>query len=44
MDYLEMKPSEFIDLCDKFRSPHLWSRSGNQWKLKHTANLDGTED
>lgn len=44
MDYLEMKPSDFHELCDKFRSPHLWSKSGNQWKLKYTANLDGTED
>lgn len=35
MDYLEMDVEEFMELCDQFRSPHLWERHGGQWKLKH---------
>ena len=26
MDYLEIKPDHFHELCDKFRSPHLWTK------------------
>jgi N-acetyl sugar amidotransferase len=38
MNYIEMQPQQFYDLCDKFRSPHLWEKdeSGN-WKLRHTV-------
>jgi hypothetical protein len=38
MNYIEMQPQQFYDLCDKFRSPHLWGKdeSGN-WKLRHTV-------
>lgn len=35
MDYLEMKPERFLELCDKFRSPHLWEKEGGQWNLRH---------
>ncbi|MBU2025784.1 N-acetyl sugar amidotransferase [Patescibacteria group bacterium] len=44
MDYLEMKPEKFHKLCDKFRSPHLWKKVKKEWKLRHTANQDGTDD
>lgn len=44
MEYLDIKPSYFHELCNKFRSPHLWKKSGNQWKLRHTANKDGVDD
>lgn len=37
MNYIEMKPDEFHQLCDKFRSPHLWGKDENgKWKLRHT--------
>ena len=26
MDYIQMKPSQFHRLCNKFRSPHLWKK------------------
>ena len=26
----------FMDLHDRFRSPHLWSRDHGKWKLRHT--------
>ncbi len=30
-----MTRAYFDLLCDKFRSPHLWKREGNQWQLRH---------
>jgi N-acetyl sugar amidotransferase len=36
MDYLEMSPDHFHELCDKFRSPHLWTKENGSWKLRHT--------
>ena len=35
MDYIEMKPEEFMQLCDKFRSPHLWKQENGEWKLRY---------
>jgi N-acetyl sugar amidotransferase len=38
MNYLDMKPEYFHELCDKFRSPHLWIKDKNgEWKLRHTV-------
>jgi hypothetical protein len=39
-----MKKEEFYNLCDKFRSPHLWKKTGKGYKLRHTVNQDGTDD
>jgi len=44
MDYLEMKPERFMELCDQFRSPHLWNKVNGQWKLRHNVYGDGTDD
>ncbi|MGA2418313.1 MAG: N-acetyl sugar amidotransferase [Candidatus Staskawiczbacteria bacterium] len=44
MDYLEIKPERFFELCDQFRSPHLWKKVNGEWKLRHTVNKDGTDD
>lgn len=27
----------FNDLCDTFRSPHLWKKVGNDWQLRHAV-------
>jgi N-acetyl sugar amidotransferase len=35
MDYIGMDVEEFMELCDQFRSPHLWERINGNWKLKH---------
>ena len=43
LDYLEISENEFNDLCDKFRSPHLWVKL-NEYKLRHTVNCDGHDD
>jgi N-acetyl sugar amidotransferase len=37
MDYLEMDIEEFMGLCDRFRSPHLWERGSGGWKLRHRS-------
>ena len=44
MKYLDIKESSFHNLCDQFRSPHLWKKIRNNWYLRHTANNDGTDD
>jgi len=44
MEYLEMDSDHFMELCDKFRSPHLWAKVGGDWKLRHTVNRDGIDD
>lgn len=44
MDYLELKPERFYQLCDEFRSPHLWAKKGSEWKLRHNVWGGGTED
>jgi hypothetical protein len=35
MDYLGMTSDEFDQLCEKFRSPHLWSKDSGEWALRH---------
>ena len=35
LEYISMSRNEFLDLCDEFRSPHLWKIEDNEWKLRH---------
>ena len=45
MKYIEMKPSYFHELCDKFRSPHLWGLDDKgEWKLRHNVCKTGLDD
>ena len=44
MNYIGMEEEKFHDLCDSFRSPHLWKKTNLGWKLRHTVNKDGTDD
>lgn len=44
MEYIGMTKKQFLDLCDKFRSPHLWKKAGGVWKLRHTIWGGGTDD
>ncbi len=44
MKYLSIKKETFHKNIDKFRSPHLWKKVNKVWKLRHTVNLDGTDD
>jgi len=44
MNYIDIAPDHFIELCDKFRSPHLWNKVNNEWKLRHNVCIEGTDD
>ncbi len=44
MEYIDMKPERFHELCDQFRSPHLWKKVNGEWKLRHTVAGDGADD
>jgi len=36
LEYISMSREEFLALCDRFRSPHLWRVKGGEWMLRHT--------
>lgn len=38
MDHIGMKPERFLELCDEFRSPHLWEKEDGTWKLRYRAS------
>ncbi|HKC64012.1 MAG TPA: N-acetyl sugar amidotransferase [Pyrinomonadaceae bacterium] len=38
MDYIEMEDEHFYELCDHFRSPHLWRKEDGEWKLLHRVS------
>ena len=38
LDYIDMEETEFWETVDNFRSPHLWSKTGNQWNLRHQVS------
>ena len=35
LEYMNMTEEEFFRLADKFRSPHLWKKTGTGWQLRH---------
>jgi len=44
MNYLGMSAERFHELCDEFRSPHLWKNEFGKWKLRHNVNGTGVDD
>jgi N-acetyl sugar amidotransferase len=38
LDFIEMTPEHFFELCDQFRSPHLWQKEDDEWKLMHRVS------
>jgi N-acetyl sugar amidotransferase len=36
LEYISMSRDEFLALCDKFRSPHLWKIEDGKWQLRRT--------
>ena len=38
MDYIGMNPESFFQICDKFRSPHLWEFHSGKWRLKYQVS------
>ena len=35
LNFLDVNPERFLELCDKFRSPHLWESRNGKWELRH---------
>jgi hypothetical protein len=35
MDYIGMDVEHFMELCDRGRSPHLWTKESGEWQLRH---------
>jgi N-acetyl sugar amidotransferase len=44
LSYLGIKKNNFFKRLDKLRPWHLWKKEKKEWKLRHTANKDGTDD
>jgi len=38
MKYLDMTEERFLELCERFRSPHLWERTTDGWRLRHKVS------
>lgn len=38
LEYLDMDESEFIEIADSFRSPHLWRKTSDGWELRHRVS------
>ena len=38
MNFIEMDPDHFLELCDKFRSPNLWKKENGEWKLREKVS------
>jgi N-acetyl sugar amidotransferase len=38
MDYIGMEPEHFFELCNKFRSPHLWEKVDGKWKTRYQVS------
>ena len=34
----------FFKTVDSFRQDHIWKKKGDKYFLRHTVNLDGTDD
>jgi N-acetyl sugar amidotransferase len=34
MGYIGLKPERFLELCDEFYSPHLWTKESGEWRLR----------
>lgn len=41
MSFLDIKEENFFKNCDKFRSPHLWTKKNGKWQLRFTVAKDG---
>lgn len=44
LDYLMLDRESFFQIVDSFRLEHIWKKVDGDYKLRHTVNLDGTDD
>jgi len=42
--YVSLTEDEFWKIVDKHRSPHIWKKDADEWKLRHNVNNDGYDD
>jgi len=35
LNYLDLTEEKFIEIVDRFRSPHLWKKENGKWMLRH---------
>ncbi|HEY7540516.1 MAG TPA: N-acetyl sugar amidotransferase [Methylomirabilota bacterium] len=38
LDYMGLTETQFWEIVDRFRSPHLWKREGDAWVLRHRVS------
>ena len=38
LEHIGLTPERFDELCDEFRSPHLWAKENGAWKLLHQVS------
>jgi N-acetyl sugar amidotransferase len=38
LDYLQITEDQFWEAIDRNRSPHLWEKQGNSWRLRHQVS------
>ena len=39
LNYVDLPKESFLQLCEKFRSPHLWEIKNNEWRLRMTPDF-----
>lgn len=37
LDYVSLSESDFVEVVDRFRSPHLWEHTNGGWSLRHAV-------
>ena len=42
--YMGISEDQFWEAIEEHRSPHIWKKVGNDWKLRHTASKTGQDD
>lgn len=43
LDYLSMNEDEFFEIADSFRSPHLWKKANDGWRLRFQVQNHSAE-
>lgn len=44
LDYLNINITSFKNKLNEFKSPHLWKKTSDGWRLRYTVNKDGVDD
>ncbi len=44
IEYIDISEDEFFRVVDKLRSPHVWKKVNDDWKLRYTVSEDGADD